>query len=307
MRVVLILFLIENWEKMSLAAANGSHDAAVEVVSLGFGYPGAQRYSLQDVKLSLPKGSRCLLCGANGAGKSTLLQVLGGKYMVSKTNVKVLDSPPFHDTQLTSSGQLAYLGTTWRKSVGSASGVAMATDVTAEFMLHNVEGVDDERRQKLIDLLDIDLSWSLMHISDGQRRRVQIAMGLLKPYSVLLLDEITVDLDVVGRLDLLQFLKEECEERNATIVYATHIFDGLEDWLTHLAYVEHGRMTRFESITDLMPDGPNSGKLLDIVEKWLTDEKELRKKHGIKELEVMHNGSANMFMMPKKHMSYYRS
>ena len=33
-----------------------AEDYAVEVVSLGFGYPGAQRYSLQDVKLSLPKG-----------------------------------------------------------------------------------------------------------------------------------------------------------------------------------------------------------------------------------------------------------
>jgi CCR4-NOT complex subunit CAF16 len=36
-------------------------------------------------------------------------------------------------------------------------------------------------------------------VSDGQRRRVQLAYGLLTPYSVLLLDEITVDLDVLGR------------------------------------------------------------------------------------------------------------
>ncbi len=39
----------------------------------------------------------------------------------------------------------------------------------------------------------------LNKVSDGQRRRVQICLGLLKPYQVLLLDEITVDLDVVGR------------------------------------------------------------------------------------------------------------
>ncbi len=48
-------------------------------------------------------------------------------------------------------------------------------------------------------------------MSDGQRKRVQICMGLLKPYDVLLLDEITVDLDVVARLRLLEFLREECE------------------------------------------------------------------------------------------------
>lgn len=51
---------------------------------------------------------------------------------------------------------------------------------------------------------------------------------------VLLLDEITVDLDVLARADLLKFLKKECEERGATIIYATHIFDGLEDWPSHI-------------------------------------------------------------------------
>lgn len=43
---------------------------------------------------------------------------------------------------------------------------------------------------------------------------------------MLLLDEITVDLDVVARLRLLDFFRDECEERGATILYATHIFDG---------------------------------------------------------------------------------
>ena len=38
---------------------------------------------------------------------------------------------------------------------------------------------------------------------------------------VLLLDEITVDMDVVGRLDLLKFFTQECEERGATIIYVS--------------------------------------------------------------------------------------
>lgn len=60
------------------------------------------------------------------------------------------------------------------------------------------------------------------------------------------MDEITVDLDVVGRLKLLAFFKEECDLRKATIVYATHIFDGLESWVTHLAYMENGRFVKGE-------------------------------------------------------------
>ena len=54
------------------------------------------------------------------------------------------------------------------------------------------------------------------------------------------MDEITVDLDVLGRADLMSFLRRECEERNVTIVYATHIFDGLEQFATHVAFVAGG-------------------------------------------------------------------
>ncbi|KAF3513407.1 hypothetical protein F2Q69_00000085 [Brassica cretica] len=79
----------------------------------------------------------------------------------------------------------------------------------------------------VVKVLDIDISWRLHNASDGQRRRVQICMGLLKPFKVLLLDEITVDLDVLARADLLTFLRKECQERGATIIYATHIFDGV--------------------------------------------------------------------------------
>ncbi|XWS67074.1 hypothetical protein CRYUN_Cryun05aG0255300 [Craigia yunnanensis] len=82
-----------------------------------------------------------------------------------------------------------------------------------------------------------------MHkVSDGQRRHVQICMGLLKPFKVILLDEITVDLDVLARADLLNYLRKECEEQGAMIIYATHIFDGLEKWPSHIVYVSHGKL-----------------------------------------------------------------
>lgn len=51
-------------------------------------------------------------------------------------------------------------------------------------MIFGVEGIDPERRQRLVSLLDIDLEWRLNKVSDGQRRRVQICMGLLRPYQV---------------------------------------------------------------------------------------------------------------------------
>ena len=55
-----------------------------------------------------------------------------------------------------------------------------------------------ERRDELVDILDIDMSWHMHAVSDGERRRVQLAMGLLRPWNLLLLDEITVDLDLLA-------------------------------------------------------------------------------------------------------------
>ena len=60
-------------------------------------------------------------------------------------------------------------------------------DIGAGDIIHNVEGVDPARRARLMELLDIDPSWRLNRVSDGQRRRVQICMGLLKPYQARLL------------------------------------------------------------------------------------------------------------------------
>jgi CCR4-NOT complex subunit CAF16 len=64
-------------------------------------------------------------------------------------------------------------------------------------MIFGVDGVDPDRRRQLIQLLDIDLYQRLNTMSDGQRRRVQICMGLLKPYDVsvlLLLQDCTRDM-----------------------------------------------------------------------------------------------------------------
>lgn len=75
---------------------------------------------VQDMSVQITAGSRCLLIGPNGAGKTTLLKVLGGKHMVPQGSVKVLGQPPFHSVELTSSGDLSYLGGTWTRDIAFA-------------------------------------------------------------------------------------------------------------------------------------------------------------------------------------------
>lgn len=256
----------------------------VEIAGLRFTYPGIDGHPppgskplIDDFSLTLNSGDRCLLVGSNGAGKTTILKILGGKHMVEPHMVRVLGRSAFHDTGLTSSGDLCYLGGEWRRDVAFAGfEVPIQMDIPAEKMIFGVAGIDPQRRAELIKVLDIDLSWRMHKVSDGQRRRVQICMGLLKPFKVLLLDEITVDLDVLARADLLKFLRKECEERGATIIYATHIFDGLEDWPSHIVYVANGKLQLAMPMEKVKETSKMS--LMRTVESWLRKERDEERK-----------------------------
>ncbi|KAK6937752.1 ABC transporter-like, ATP-binding domain, partial [Dillenia turbinata] len=315
---------------------NERSNHGIRVQGMQFAYE-AQNPLFVDFNLNISPGSRCLLVGANGSGKTTLLKILAGKHMVGGRNVvTVLNCSAFHDTQLVCSGDLAYLGGSWSKNVGSSGEIPLQGDFSAEHMIFGVEGIDPVRREKLIELLDIDLQWRMHKVSDGQRRKVQICMGLLHPFQVflfpwwdpvykvtllvfdfgilgvaeydlvLLLDEVTVDLDVVARMDLLDFFKEECEQRGATVVYATHIFDGLETWATDLAYIQDGELRRSAKLAEL-EELKSAVNLLSVVESWLRSETKLEKKTVNPPAQTQ---KASPFgsspFISSRHMAYYR-
>jgi CCR4-NOT complex subunit CAF16 len=238
---------------------------AIRVTGLEFRYERAGEPVLRDFSIEIGAGWRCLLVGANGAGKTTLLRVLAGKHMVSADTVRVLGRAAFHDTSL--SDEVEFLGGVF----------PFYEDIRVGALIDGVMGVDPARRDRLVDVLDVDRDWHMHRVSDGQRRRVQVLLGLLRPSKVLLLDEVTTDLDVVARQDLLQFLRDESVEHGTTIVYATHIFDGMEPWATHLAYVRRGRLALLSKIDDVaelvaLRTKLAPAPLLNVVLGWLRAE-----------------------------------
>lgn len=172
----------------------------------------------------------------------------------------VLGRSAFHDTRL--NFERSYLDTDWgmRTVAFAGYGCPLQADIPVFGMMQKLQEEYPARRDELLDLLGVDLKWRMHQVSDGQRRRVQVQnyptiiecswkryliavlwkqifLGLIRPFKILLLDEVTVSLDVVVRQDLLRYLRRESEQRGATILYATHIFDGLDDWPTHLHYL----------------------------------------------------------------------
>ncbi|GMM34570.1 putative ATP-binding cassette family ATPase [Saccharomycopsis crataegensis] len=219
-------------------------DLAIEVKNLNYTYPTGS-IGLQDISLSLAWGSRLVIVGPNGAGKSTLLKLVSGQRLTSTPQaIKLAGQDPFSRA---SNNVATFLGTEWILNS------VIRRDMPVKTLIESV-GINNlpDRRDVLLEILDIDLSWNMNHISDGQRRRVQLLIKLFPLWQVLLLDEVTVDLDVLVRLRLLNWLKQETLTRKSCIIYATHIFDGLAtlDFPTHLIHLNKGKITKSINFND---------------------------------------------------------
>ncbi|KAI0124257.1 P-loop containing nucleoside triphosphate hydrolase protein [Xylariales sp. AK1849] len=225
-----------------------------------------QNYStgVSNISLAVPPRSRTLLIGANGAGKTTLLRLLAGKRLAPGNTISVSGVDPFKDGL----EGVTYLGLEW------VLNPIVRTDIGVSELLRSVGGdAYPDRRDELIGVLDIDVEWRMHAVSDGERRRVQLAMGLVRPWTVLLLDEITVDLDVLSRAEFLGWLKHETEIRECTIVYATHILDNLAGWPTHLVHMHLGTIREWGPAEKFLGDttGTSTGnsQLGELVLGWL--------------------------------------
>ncbi|TIA70713.1 hypothetical protein E3P92_02678 [Wallemia ichthyophaga] len=268
---------------------------AISVRNLSFSFNQADETALKNLSMDIEQGSRCLLVGANGAGKSTLLRILAGKRL-TKGHVQVYGKDVFQNQP---SG-ITYLGTEW------AMNPVVRGDIRVSEFLDSVGGFrHKDRRDTLLNILDVDVDWRMHQISDGERRRVQLVMGLMVPWTLLLLDEVTVDLDVVVRTDLINFLIAESKERNATILYATHIcmlnrtlttslthphtVDGLFNFPTHVMHMRLGSNVGNPEPWPLVPQSPlhhtikqsnvEASPLLKLALAWLREDLVYRREY----------------------------
>lgn len=100
------------------------------------------------------------------------------------------------------------------------------------------------------------------------------------------------------------------QQRGASIVYATHIFDGLETWATHIAYVEDGKLKRAQPISEV-PELSKSKTLIRVVEPWLRTEREQREQKVATQIKTpepikVHRPDAVSPWTSSRHMAYYR-
>jgi ABC-2 type transport system ATP-binding protein len=218
--------------------------APIELGRVGKTY-GAVR-ALDDLTLTVPRGSVFGFLGPNGAGKTTTLRLLTGLARPTAGRVRVLDHDPFT------------VAPAERARVGYLPDVPVFYDWMrpAEFMrlagrLFELERpVLDERVSTLLKFAGLErVVTRIGALSRGMKQRLGLAQALVNAPELLLLDEPTSALDPLGRREVLDMIASL--RGKATVFFSTHILADVERVCDTVAILDRGRVVAQGPIEEL--------------------------------------------------------
>ena len=171
--------------------------------------------ALQPMSLTVPPGQSVALIGHNGSGKSTFLRMVAGLLDPSEGEIEIAG---FDLTDVEARATTSFL----------PDDPVLYDDLSlrehAEYIskLHGGDGWDDYAESLCVRLgLEERIDDLPSRFSRGLRQKTSIVLALVRPFSLLLVDEPFVGLDQPGKLVLLELLHEVHEDGAATLV-ATH-------------------------------------------------------------------------------------
>jgi ABC-2 type transport system ATP-binding protein len=204
----------------------------IEVKGLRKTYRGHE--AVRGIDLSVPRGEVFALLGPNGAGKTTTVEILEGHRRRDGGEVRVLGADP------------GTAGRDWRARIGIVlQDAADAADLTVAEMVRHVAGFypDPRPADDVIDLVGLaeKRGSRIRTLSGGQRRRVDVALGIVGRPELLFLDEPTTGFDPEARRRFWQLIRTLAGE-GTTILLTTHYLDEAEALADRLAVIVDGRI-----------------------------------------------------------------
>lgn len=207
----------------------------IEVRGLRKSYASLE--AVRGIDLSITKGEIFSLLGPNGAGKTTTVEILEGFRTRDAGEVKVLGFDPA--TQGRASRE-------WRNRIGIVlQSTSDAGDLTVSETISHFAGYYSNPRkpQEVISAVGLeDKSKDLIrNLSGGQRRRLDVALGIIGNPELLFLDEPTTGFDPEARRAFWSLI-DGLRNDGTTIVLTTHYLDEAEALADRVAVINHGQI-----------------------------------------------------------------
>ncbi|MGW5442638.1 ABC transporter ATP-binding protein [Streptomyces asiaticus] len=207
-------------------------DEAVRVRGLRKRYGAVT--ALDGVDLGIRQGEVFGVLGPNGAGKSTTVEILQGHRSRDAGEVTVLGRDP------------AAGGREWRSRIGvvwqdeSAPAELTVHETVRHFARYYPRPRDPEEVIGLVGL-EGKAGSRIKALSGGQRRRLDVALGVIGGPELLLLDEPTTGFDPAARRRFWELIRRLADE-GTTIVLTTHYLDEAEGLSDRLAVIAAGKV-----------------------------------------------------------------
>ena len=207
----------------------------ISVKGLKKSYGATQAVSGVDLEIS--RGEIFALLGPNGAGKTTTVEILEGFRNRDSGDVKVLGFDP------ATKGSAAQ---SWRDRIGIVlQSTEDAGDLTVyESVSHFAKYYKSPKDpREVIDLVGLtEKAESLGRtLSGGQRRRLDVALGIIGSPELIFLDEPTTGFDPEARRAFWSLIRDLRDE-GATILLTTHYLDEAEALADRVAVINHGQI-----------------------------------------------------------------
>ncbi len=202
------------------------------------------REVIRGVSFDVAAGECFGLLGHNGAGKTTTIEILEGYLSRDGGSVSVLGSDP------------ADPGASWRSRIGIVlqdMDVFPTLTVTETMRMFADLYPTPRRIDETIDLVDLGrlASSRVGSLSGGEKRRLDVALGLVGDPELLFLDEPTTGLDPAARRDSWTMI-EGLKELGVTIVLTTHYMDEAQTLADRLVILDDGAVAAEGTFGELL-------------------------------------------------------
>ncbi|WP_100447988.1 ABC transporter ATP-binding protein [Glycomyces xiaoerkulensis] len=243
-----------------MAHAPAPDGPAIAVSDLRMRY--GDKEVLSGLDLTVEPGGVTALLGPNGAGKTTTVEILEGFRARSGGEVEVFGLDPEHGDER------------WRAKMGivlqewNDNGKWRVRDLLAHFADYYRPYSDPWEADGLLELVGLagEAKQRVQTLSGGQRRRLDVAAGIVGRPSLLFLDEPTTGFDPHARREFHELIHRLTDMEGVTVLLTTHDLDEAEKLADRILILAGGRI-----IADGSPDALARAAATSAEVKWMQD------------------------------------